>query len=216
MTGSTLKAALLAAAAAMGLAVAMAAPASARTDVDRYEFPIGRFYDNLIAPTAGITPFEQELVAVVGMSASQYCAGESPELSDELDRISADGALVHERFVTQRATMEVYDGGGLGILDYLDTVHCPALAAGVAPDPVGVGTANLKDKATVDFSAFPVVTIEAVNGANGTVVTPTGERLAVATHSEVEVYIELDPATGEPVVVEEVPLAMSVSVLNRR
>ncbi|MDN4491708.1 hypothetical protein QQX13_12770 [Demequina sp. SYSU T00068] len=216
MTRSTLKPALLAVAAAIGLAVAMATPASARTEVDRYEFPMGRLYDNHIAPTSGVTALEQDLVVIVGFSAPQFCADAPPELADELDRISGDGTMIHERLVNQRATMEVYDGGGLGVFDYFAGVYCPALAAGDPPEPVGVGVANLQDRSVVDISAFPEVTISSVNSAHGTVVTGSGERWAVSTYAEVDLYLVIDPVTDMPIVFEQYPSVTSVDVRNRR
>ncbi|MDN4479238.1 hypothetical protein [Demequina lignilytica] len=215
MTRSTLKPALLAVAAAIGLAVAMATPASARTEVDRYEFPMGRFYGNAGVPGGSTAPFEADLLVFAGMHAPDLCTGAPPEVSMELDRIRPDDGVVFERLINNRATIEVYDGGGVELLEWIDTVFCPAVEAGSAPDPIATGVGNLQDRAMVDISGLPdAVHISAANSVRGTVRTAEGERWVIHAAATVEVHLTADPAGGW--IEDAVPTDVHVHVLNRR
>ena len=218
----------LATVAAVGaIALVTAGSASAdRTTVDRYEWPTARVYDNVIAPIAGLTAAEADLVLVAGTTGPNLCTelDDDPDndvygaLADEVDRISADGLLIHERIVSQRATLEVYDGGGLPFYEWAVTVLCPSLADPGVPDvlPLATGVGNLKDKSVVDIREFPFVTIDSVNSVRGTVVTGDGERWAVRGSSVNVIELEIDPATGIPISVVQTPALTAVEVLNRR
>ncbi|WP_062524381.1 hypothetical protein [Demequina rhizosphaerae] len=234
MAHRTLKRALATGAAVVGLTVAVAAPGSAQKPTDKYEYPAGRLYDNHITSPEGLDDSERDLLLFAGMSPAVFCSlidadpdnDVPPELADELDRMEKDGVTIHERYVNQRASLEVYDGGGLGLFEWAAGEYCPALEAGGAlPEPVATGVGVLLDKSVVDISGLvapaagedPTVWIDSKNSVRGTVVTSDGERWVVRGSSVNSVELTFgDGPEAPPTAQDEYPELTMVEVLNRR
>ncbi|WP_062381402.1 hypothetical protein [Demequina pelophila] len=207
--------AALAALAAAGLTVAVAAPGSARTEVERYEGLVGWLFDNSTR-SDGVSGLEEDLLGVVNGELDGFCVGGEPDTTQVLGRIK-DGAVIDifERNVS--TTISLYDGGGLDFFAWAFTVYCPALEAGDAPPPVATGTGILKTRATIDETDFPSeVVIDVATEVRGSVVTGDGDRWVVRLAEEYTVTEEWPPEPGPPLSVEFESHFFGIDVLNRR
>ncbi|WP_336921006.1 hypothetical protein [Aquipuribacter sp. SD81] len=196
----------VAAAAVVGLAAVGAAPAQARTDVERVQVPFGRFYDNLVTGGDGL---DTDLLLFAGVTVEDVCRFSDIDevaLRTRTTGTPPEPGATQDVAVDDQVRLTLYDGDGLSVPELLDSVCPGVLFAGESVEPLasGEGLLRLRESATwVAGDDGPVRVGRETNSATGTVVTGSGERLVVRARSTVT----FEP---EPVVQETV-----VEVLNR-
>ncbi|WP_062314021.1 hypothetical protein [Demequina rhizosphaerae] len=197
MTRSIAARAALTAAAGLGLAAALAAPAGADGDRRAYstDYPVELFYDNQV--TGGV----EDYVAFVGWTAADFCEYPDNDRPVATMRVkpTRDGG---DRYaLTTRVHAEVYEYTGGGVFDFGDEFCASGL-----PEPYATGTGVLRVRGTSEYeSGFTVgpedwyidafdapppgqVDRSERNWFRGSLRTSDGTRVQVATYAEVPTF----------------------------
>lgn len=190
----------------IGVAVAAmvgltAAPAYAKTTVEKVDIPSERFfYDNVVTGD-GQPPY----ILLAGGDFGDFCDDE-PHMETHFIKVKGtppeEGATLHERWGT-RVEMALYDLEGMDAFVWLGT-YCPAyFATGATPERLAHGAGSVMSNLYATFHGAEAPDVWTENSARGVLKTPDGETLVVRGVAEL---------TFEPVFSVD---HVSLEILNR-